>query len=278
MMAWILHLFAVGAFITMLTSAFRRGTEARLRTIASSLVMVALAFTPAGWVVHVGMAILLLSSVEFLFRPYYKVRNDVHTAFGCLAAVTFAGLVAGHFPWVIFPLACFVGLWALTGGPERNRRRHARHVQRKAFHEAAARESTMRSSKFELDRLFNDPRLPQPARANLHELLRRSDALYAELRSHRASDRLLFEVEQIHEDFAPTAVRGYLALPPSVADTEPLQDGKTGAVLFDEQVTIMHGALDDIAAEARTHGAEGLLSSYRFLQDKFGQTDESLKL
>ncbi|HWC24027.1 MAG TPA: hypothetical protein VG502_17155 [Flexivirga sp.] len=277
-MAWILHLCAVGAFITLLTSAFRRGSEARLRTIACSAIMAGLAFTPAGWVVNLGMLVLMLSGTEFLYRPYYKVRDDLWTAFGCLAGVAFAGAVVGHFPWVFFPLACLVGLWALTGGPERNRRKHARHVQRKAFHEAAVRESSVRTSQFELNRLFNDPRLPLATRKNLHELLRRADALYFELRSHGASDRLLFEVEQIHEDFAPTAVRGYLALPPSVADTQPLQDGKTGAVLLDEQITIMHGAIDDIAAEARTHGAEGLLSSYRFLQDKFGHTDDELKL
>lgn len=277
-MEWIVHLFAVGAFITLLTCAFRRGTEARLRTMACSAVMVVLAFTPAGWVVNLGMLILMFSGVEFLFRPLHKVRDEVITAFGCLAAVTFAGMVAGHFPWVIFPLGCLVALWYLTGGPQRNRRRQSRELQRKAFHEAAVRESTMRTTRDELNRLFNHPRLPAQARQNLHELLRRADALHNELRSHQASSRLIFEVEQIHEDFAPTAVRGYLALPPSVADTEPLQDGKTGAVLFDEQITMMHGALDDIAAEARTHGAEGLLASYRFLQDKFGHTDDELKL
>lgn len=277
-MEWILHLCAVGAFITLLTSAFRRGTEARLRTIACSAIMVALAFTPAGWVVHVGMAILLFSSAEFLYRPYYKVRDEVRTTFGCLAAVTLVGAITHHFPWVIFPLAVVVGMWALTGGPERNRRKYARDKQRKAFHQAAMQQSSMCGTQVELNRLFNDPRLPNPARQNLHELLRRSDALYAELRSHQASDRLLFEVEQIHQDFAPTAVRGYLALPPSVADTQPLQDGKTGAVLFNEQITLMHGAIDDIADEARTHGAEGLLTSYRFLQDKFGHTDDELKL
>lgn len=136
----------------------------------------------------------------------------------------------------------------------------------------------MRSTQFELDRLFNDPRLPHAARLNLHALLRRADALYAELQSHRASDSLLFQVEQIHQDFAPTAVRGYLALPPTVADTQPLHDGKTGAVLFDEQLMMMHGALDDIAAEAGSHGADGILASYRFLQDKFGRSDDELKL
>ncbi len=275
---WILHLFAVGAFITLLTSAFRRGTEARLRTVACSVVMMALAFTPAGWVVHVGMAILLFASAEFLYRPYYKVRNEVWTTFGCLAGITLVAAVTHHFSWVLFPLTIVVGVWALTGGPERNRRKHARDVQRKTFTAAAVTQSSMQTSRFELDRLFNDPRLPQPARNNLHELLRRCDALHVELRSQQASDRLLFEVEQIHQDFAPTAIRGYLALPPSVADTQPLQDGKTGAVLFDEQITIMHGALDDIAAEARTDGAEGLLSSYRFLQDKFGRTADELKL
>lgn len=275
---WVLQLLAVGVCITLLTSAFRRGAEARLRTIASSAIMAALAFTPAGWIVHAGMAVLLLSSAEFLYRPYYKVRNDVLTAFGCLATVTFVGAVAGHLPWVLFPLAVVVGMWTFTGGPERNRRKHARHVQRQVFHEATVRESSTRTTRSELDRLFNDRRLPQPARHHLHELLRRCDALHSELQSHRASDTLLFEVEQIHEDFAPTAVRGYLALPPSTADTQPLQDGKTGAVLFDEQIAILHGALDDIAAEARTRGAEGILASYRFLQDKFGHSDDQLKL
>ena len=91
---WVLHLLAVGALITLLTSAFRRGTEARLRTIACSAIMALLAVTPAGWVVNLGMLVLMLSSVEFLFRPYDKVRNDVRTAFGCLAAVTFVGAVA----------------------------------------------------------------------------------------------------------------------------------------------------------------------------------------
>lgn len=274
----ILQLFAAGAIITMLTSAFRRGSQAILRTIGSALVMCGLAFTDAEWVVHVGMAILLVSSIEFLYRPYYKVRHEVLSSFGALAVVTVAGDAAGAFPWVVFPLGCMIGLWYLTGGPQRNRRKHARAVQREAFAQAAAQESAAHASQAELHRLFNDPRLPDPSRRKLHDLLRRADGLHADLRSHQASERLVFQVEQIHQDFAPTAVRGYLALPPSLADSEPLQDGKTGAVLLDEQLALLDSALDDIAAEAREHGTEGLLASYRFLQDKFGPTDNELRL
>ena len=277
-MDFILQLFALGAIITMLTGAFTRGTEAILRTIGSALVMVGLAFTDAGWVVHAGMAILMLSSIEFLYRPYYKVRHEVQSSFSCLAAVTVAGLAAGAFPWVVFPVGCMIGLWYFSGGPRRNRRKHARAVQRKQMQQAAAQATVVQASAADLTRLFNDARIPSRCRHNLHDLLRRADALHAELRSHQASDRLVFEVEQIHEDYAPTAVRAYLALPPSAADTEPIQDGKTGAVLLEEQLTILHGALDDIASEARTHGAEGMLASYRFLQDKFGHTDDELKL
>ncbi|WP_446665682.1 hypothetical protein [Flexivirga sp. B27] len=277
-MEWILHLVAVGAFITMLTSAFCRGSEARIRTIACTAVMVGLAFTPAQWIVHVGMPVLMLSSVEFLFRPLHKCREELITAFGCLAAVIVATIVSGQPPWVLFPLACFIGLWLISGGPQRNRRRQSRELQRRAFHEAAARDASMRINRQELHQLFNHPRLPAQSRQTLHELLRRADALHRELRSHDASARLVFEVEQIHEDFAPTAVRGYLALPPSTADSLPLQDGKTGVQLFDEQLALLDGALDDIAAEARTHGSEGLLASYRFLQDKFGHADDELKL
>ena len=277
-MEWILHLVAVGALITMLASAFRRGSEAVLRTIGSAAVMVGLAFTPAGWVVHVGMAILLLSTVEFLYRPYFKVRTELLASLGSLAAVTVAGVLNGAFPWVVFPLGCMVALWYLGGGPARNRRKAARALQRKAFHAASVQQATVQDSRTELDRLFNDPRLPAPSRKQLHAVLHHADRLHVELRAHQASDRLVFEVEQIHQDFAPTAVRGYLALPPTVADSQPIQDGKTGATLLAEQLTLLDGALDDIAAEARTHGAEGLLASYRFLQNKFGSTDDDLKL
>lgn len=277
-MDFVLQLFAFGAIITMLTGAFKRGAEAILRTIGSALVMVGLAFTDAGWVVHAGMAILMLSSIEFLYRPYYKVRHEVQSSFSCLAAVTVAGLAAGAFPWVVFPMGAMIGLWYLTGGPQRNRRKHARAVQRKQLKQAAAEASVAQASAADLNRLFNDTRIPGPCRENLHHLLRRADALHAQLRAHQASDRLVFEVEQIHEDYAPTAVRAYLALAPSVADSRPIQDGKTGATLLDEQLTMLHGALDDIASEARTHGAEGMLASYRFLQDKFGTKDDGLTI
>lgn len=277
-MDWILHLCAVGTFLALLTAAFRRGSDARLRTTVCSAIMAALAFTPAHWVVHVGMAILLLSSVEFLYRPSHKVWRETLTSFACLAAVTVAGAVNDQFPWVVFPFGVLVALWALTGGPARNRRRRDRELRRRERHDAATEASSRRSTQRDLNRLFNDPRLPQPVRHNLHQLLRRADGLHQELRSRGAGDRLIFEVEQIHEDFAPTAVHGYLALPVETADTQPLQEGKTGATLLDEQITMMHRALDDIAAEARTQGAEGILASYRFLQDKFGRPDDELTL
>jgi hypothetical protein len=108
--------------------------------------------------------------------------------------------------------------------------------------------------------------------------LHRADAIHAQLSSQEAADRLIFEVEQIHDDFAPTAVRGYLALPRATADTQPLHDGKTGAQLLDDQLTLLDGALDDIVAEAGTCGADGLLASYRFLQDKFGSSRNDLRL
>jgi hypothetical protein len=271
-------ILAIGSMLTMLGSAFVRGREAILRTIASAAVMVGLAFTDAGWIVHVGMAILLLSSTEFLFRAYYKVRREVQASFGCLAAVTAAALASGQFPWVVFPIGCMIVLWCISGGPQRNRRKEARALQRKAFAEASVQQSAARASADQLNQLFNDRRLPAPHRQKLHALLHRADALHTELRSRQVGDRLIFEVEQIHDDFAPTAVRGYLALPRATADTQPVQDGKTGAQLLDEQLTLLDGALDDIVAEARTHGADGLLASYRFLQNKFGSPGDELKL
>lgn len=277
-MEWILLVVAVGAIITMLGSAFRRGTEAVVTTVASAAVMAGLAFTDQQWVVHVGMAILLLSSTEFLYRPFYKVRSELLGALGSLTAVTVAGLLVGIFPWAIFPLGALLGVWLASGGPARNRRKHVRAEQRAAMKQASAARTVAHTSGNDLKRLFNDPRLSGATRDNLHSLLRRADALHLELRSRQASDRLVFEVEQIHQDFAPTAVRSYLALSPSVADTEPIQDGKTGAVLLDEQLALLHKALDDIAAESHTRGSEDIKASHRFLQDKFGSRGDELTL
>lgn len=131
---WVLHLFAVAAFhrpANKRLSTRRAGETAHDRLLddhgRSGLHRSGLGGQPR----DAGADVL---QRRVPLPPLLPVRDEVRTAFGCLAAVTLVGAVAGHVPWVVFPLACLVALWARTGGPERSRRKHARYVQRKTFH------------------------------------------------------------------------------------------------------------------------------------------------
>ncbi|RNI20491.1 hypothetical protein [Flexivirga caeni] len=271
-------LLAVVSTVAMLSGAFTRGRDAILRTLGSALVMAGLAFTHADWAVEAGMAILTLSSIQFLYRPYHKVRRELQASLASLVVLLAAAATTHHYPWAVFPVGFMAVLWVITGGPARNRRKEAKSVRREEMRKVSEQAAAAHDSAVDLDRLFNHPRLPGVARERLHIVLRRADALHADLRTRQVSDRLIFEVEQIHEDYAPTAVRSYLALSPATADTAPIEDGKTGAVLLQEQLELLDSALDDIATAAQSAGADGILASHRFLRDKFGPSGDDLRL
>jgi hypothetical protein len=97
----------------------------------------------------------------------------------------------------------------------------------------------------------------------LGELFARPDLL------HRGAPET-FVVERLVEDYLPTAIDGYLRLPPGFADTQPLSDGRTARQVLVDQLGLLETAARDATQAASRDAADLLLSHGRFLADKFG--------
>ncbi len=92
------------------------------------------------------------------------------------------------------------------------------------------------------------------------------------------SDPNLYNLRQIAQDYLPGAIERYLALPPALARTEPVSQGKTAHALLGEQLDVLDRTLRDMLASLYRHDAQGLLVHGRFLRDKFvEQADDWLK-
>ena len=132
--------------------------------------------------------------------------------------------------------------------------------------------------------LSRDERLPEGARARLGALHFRCREALAYLKENE-QDSLSqpgagtgFLLRQIETDYAPEAVRAYLKLPPSLANVTPLQDGKTGRDLLNEQLDLLLTAVQDIMQAAAQVGSQHLLAHQRFLRDRFARPSDELKL
>jgi len=128
--------------------------------------------------------------------------------------------------------------------------------------------------------LSRDERLPADARARLGALhfRCREAATYLSDHGQDLQSGSGFLLGQIETDYAPEAVRAYLKLPGSLANVTPLQDGKTGQGLLNEQLDLLLSAVQDILQGAAQAGGQHLLAHQRFLKERFAKPNDELKL
>lgn len=84
-----------------------------------------------------------------------------------------------------------------------------------------------------------------------------------------ATDPNHYNVQQIAHDYLPGAIERYLALPPTLARTEPVTQGKTAHALLSEQLDVLDQSLGKMLTSLYRNDAQGLLIHGRFLRDKF---------
>jgi phage shock protein PspC (stress-responsive transcriptional regulator) len=80
-----------------------------------------------------------------------------------------------------------------------------------------------------------------------------------------------FEVRKIAFEYLPDTLNQYLQLPPSMAQTQRLNSGKTAEESLNEQLNLLDSTLHDLAKSLFEKDAGGLLVHGRFLKEKFAE-------
>ncbi|TWE12395.1 hypothetical protein [Rudaeicoccus suwonensis] len=286
---WMASLLSAFCIVALCATGFAR-RPARRRPARMAIVLLlaaAVLFRNSWWTVEVGMALTLAATASFIFRSYFKVRSALLESVAGAVAFGITAAALGRFPWVFIPLATLVFVWWITGGVARNRRRRLRHEAKKARLDALrvpsvdvppTSDAAAAEAMSTVAAMLADPRLPAPARESADALFWRCEETLSHLSAGGLTGRETFEVEQIRDDFAPNAIRTYLALPAHTARTRPLDAGRTGEDLLMEQLTLLHGAVNEVMASASATRDDQMLSHYRFVRDRFTAQDSDLRL
>ncbi|TWP38290.1 hypothetical protein [Leekyejoonella antrihumi] len=264
----------------LVISMFSRGPTKHVRAIAALAVAAALALTGAHWIAQPVAAICLATFCAYAWSSPRKSWRPLSRA--VVGVVAFAAFGA---TWALAVVAWMsVAVFFTRGGSWRGcgarGRRMPRARRAKVSADAAAQtvESVARPVA-DLRAMAHDIRVPKDCRAQLSDLRDRCRVTRAYLMERGLNEgRHGYTVHEIEHSYAPEAVRAYLALPPTMANVQPLQDGKTGHQLLSEQLNLLLAAVDDEMAEATTIGGEDLLASHRFLSGKFGKRSNDLTL
>ncbi|WP_216317925.1 hypothetical protein [Deinococcus aestuarii] len=184
------------------------------------------------------------------------------------------------------PMGYFPGHW--SGHAEaRAERRAARRQAKRARREQEGREEVTPTAPPppvpdpapSLAAYVHDERLPGEARAQLAALdLRTGEALTHLETAGQGGSEAAYLARAIRDEYAPTAVQAYLKLPPTLANVEPLEDGKTGRDLLREQLDLLLGGVQDLLGTALRSGGKELLTHGRFLEDKFRKAQGDLEV
>ena len=85
-----------------------------------------------------------------------------------------------------------------------------------------------------------------------------------------------FVVQQTALDYLPTALHTYLQLPPAYAVSQRVDGQRTPVQVLLDQLVLLDGRLDEVAAAVHKRDSDSLLANGRFLADKFGTTGLTL--
>lgn len=316
MVGWMVHPLAAFALVFWGSVIFgRRGREWRAVALAA-FILVALVVLGADWAVHPAAGMLLGFFGSRAFHRWRM--NWPALLAGLIAGAFFMALGAGWLIFPLFVMGMIwlftAGLsWSggKTSGPHgvppsvsalpeqggglpmgslgtRAEKAAARAVRREARRQTRTRLETPPPAAVSapdaaaadlLTAYLRDERLPGEARAQLAALnLRTREALTYLDHLGQSGSEAAYLARAVRDEYAPTAVQAYLKLPPTLANTAPLQDGKTGRDLLREQLDLLLNAVQDILKTALQAGGQELLTHQRFLEDRFRKVKSDLEV
>lgn len=304
-LGWVVQLLGALATAHFASTVFSgRGRDFTLLALASGLVVLT-SLLGAGWVVHPAAGMLLAFLIGWMDGGTRRwERHLPMLGVALLSAAAFMFLGAG---WLQFPLAVILIITAFSsltnlgrgGKPGASRPPSelpemtggtpvppVRVPEAVPVEQRASRPPTAQPAAFVppsgLAALHHDERLPAEARALLVAIdYRTAEALRALTAQGQTGTQVAYEARAIHDEYAPAAVQAYLKLPPTRADSTPIEGQKTGRDLLVEQLELLLNAAQNLVEASTQAGGQELLSNGRFLREKFGQVspeEQDLKL
>lgn len=271
-LGWMVQVAAAFAIAFFARAVFSRRGKTFAGVARASAVIALLAVLGAAWVVHPAAGMLLGFFGSRAFGNWRAAQPGLVA--GLLAAAVFMALGAG---WLIFPLF-FMGMAWLLSSPFRERvpggavPAPLAQLPQQAGGVILAKSPGVAREDAGLGVYVRDERLPADARAQLAALNLRSQEALDLLRAQgQAGSEAEYVTRAIREEYAPNAVEAYLKLPRTLADSAPLQDGKTGRALLVEQLELLLDGVQDVLNSALQSGGQELLTHGRFLRDRFAK-------
>lgn len=272
---WVIHPIAAMLLAMYWVAVWGRGRDGNRRAILIAALMMVASVLGAGWVVHPAAAFSLLAAFAFSGGGILK-RGSVQSTRALLSTLAFAALGA---TWAVIPLAVAAVLSLMRRGGGTPAKGVNQVMPAAPAPPVAAVDLTKAPRPQTLTELAQHPRLPADSAKRAKALNLQCFQTLAYLNERGpAAGKLRFELEQIHTDFACEAVRSYLALPPATATSTVLREGKTGQDLLNEQLDLLSDGVHALQARAEQLGAEQILTSHLFVQQKFGQPARDLQL
>lgn len=170
----------------------------------------------------------------------------------------------GPFPvWLLAMVALYVAGALL--GPRRRPR-----VARETFDPQRIRRS--------LDRAYSmtHGRLPADAQTKVAEIRQEILELLPHAAEFPPGSPDLFVVRRMAEDYLPTTIQAYLALPADYARDRVVQGGQTPLQVLHDQLELLDAKMDEITEAVRRRDSDRLLANGLFLEERFGRTRDGL--
>src|SRR5919108_865752 len=86
-----------------------------------------------------------------------------------------------------------------------------------------------------------------------------------------------FIVERTATNYLPNSLESYISLPRLYATRQPVQNGKTPKDILLDQLTLIESKMREVAEDMHRNDADRLLANGRFLEDRFGRSNLSIK-
>jgi hypothetical protein len=121
-------------------------------------------------------------------------------------------------------------------------------------------------------------RLPADAQRKVAEIRQEIIALLPHASQFPPGSPDLFVVRRMAEDYLPTTIEAYLALPASYATQRVVQAGKTPLQALHEQLDLLDAKMDEITEAVHRRDSDRLLANGLFLEERFGRPADGLGL